>query len=98
TGEQWACLETRMPNLQRSRADVVRVPLSACDQGSNTRGVTRSTASASHGVTTPAPTDPRLTRAPLYLTKAQLECIGRQLPRLREADGPATVELSGCVS
>lgn len=98
TGEQWACLATRMNNLQRSSSDIVRVPLSACGQGSGTRGVNRATAGnptvRQPGATTP--NDPRLTRSPLYLSKAQLACIERQLPDLQRGSGPREIDLTRC--
>lgn len=96
TGEQWACLGSRLANLQSSSSDVVRVPLSPCGQGSGTRGVTRSTAASNRAATHAVPSDSRITRAPLYLSKAQLSCIQQQLPQLQQATEPMTVDLSRC--
>jgi hypothetical protein len=94
TGEQWACLATRMNNLQRSSSDVVRVPLSPCGQGSGTRGTGNPTVRQPSGATTP--NYPGLTRSPLYLSKAQLACIQRQLPDLQRGSGPRQVDLTRC--
>ena len=38
TGEEWACLGTRLDNLLTSSSDKVRVPLSACGIGPGIRG------------------------------------------------------------
>lgn len=96
TGEQWACLGSRLANLQRSSSEIVRVPLSPCGQGSGTRGVTRSTAASNRAATNAASSDSRITRAPLYLSKAQLTCIQEQLPQLQQATAPVTVDLTRC--
>lgn len=97
TSEQWACLATRMNNLQRSSSDIVRVPLSACGQGSGTRGTGNPTVGSGNQPRGSTPTDPRLTRSPLYLSKAQLACIQRQLPDLqRSGSGPRQIDLTRC--
>lgn len=95
TGEQWSCLQTRLPNLRRSSSDTVRVPLSACNQGANVRGPGAGNVTAGQPRRR-APTDPTLTRSPLYLTKSQLSCIETQLPQLTSAEGVSEVDLTRC--
>lgn len=110
TGEEWACLGTRLENLLSSKFDNVRVPLSACGLGTGTRGpgASNPTAGVSNTPTSrdprslPAPTGPvvrstTLTQAPLYLTKAQLACVQSLVSSVsQDADQVSTIDLLAC--
>lgn len=94
TSEQWACLATRMENLRRSSAEVVRVPLSPCGHGATTRGP--GTGNVTAGSRSAASQPPAgVTRAPLYLNQEQLACIERRLPELTQGDR-AQIDFSQC--
>lgn len=96
TSEQWACLGTRVNNLQRASSDIVRVPLSSCGQGDVTRTTGAGNPTVRQTNRTP-PNDPRLTRSPLYLTKSHLVCIQRQLPQLAaRSSEPVQIDLTRC--
>lgn len=96
TSEQWACLGTRVNNLQRASSDIVRVPLSSCGQGDVTRTTGAGNPTVRQTNRTPL-SDPRLTRSPLYLTKTHLACIQRQLPQLSaQSSEPVQVDLARC--
>lgn len=100
TGEEWACLQSRLPNLRSNPNNVVRVPLSPCNQGQVVRGPGNTTAGRANETggrprmrSTRAPD---LTGPPLYLSKEQLACIERRLPELARTRGAAEVDLRQC--
>lgn len=99
TNEQWTCLQSRLPNLQRLQSDIVRVPLSGCGQGETVRGPGAGNTTAGSDSTRSsrsAPRDPSLTRAPLYLSKDQLVCIERLARDVPRGAGATTIDLTQC--
>lgn len=96
TRDQWVCLQSRLANLRRSSANVVRVPLSPCGQGSGTRGSWVGHVATDRGQSSTRPPPSDTTRAPLYLSKTDLDCIERQLPQLTRTNSVSQVDLTQC--
>ncbi|QGZ93642.1 hypothetical protein DSM104635_00454 [Terricaulis silvestris] len=94
TRSQWACLQTRLPVLQRSESELVRVPLGPCGERSGTRG--QGVGNTTAGRARRQSSDPSLTQSPLYLTHEQLACVERQLPSVTRRRGTSAIDLTQC--
>jgi hypothetical protein len=105
TPVEWVCVASRLPTLKQLKSNRVRVPLSRCEQGEALRG---GAGLASPNVTAPpeskralpqnTPSGANLApRPPLFLSKVQLQCLEKALPRLTEmSQSQVTLDLTDC--
>lgn len=109
TPRQWACMKIRLPKILTGEGPNINVPLAPCTAPEwRAVGAANSTTAANPTARNPGPPPTvkstpipgNVTRAPLYLTMEQLDCIQQNLPKLVPETLPTqstlTINLNPC--